>query len=49
VATLTVTDTPARLEALAGAEGDLREAGGVRELLTVMGDGPDVTVKLVEE
>jgi len=49
VATLTVTDTPARLEALAGAEGDLREAGGVRELLTVMGDGPDVTVELVEE
>ena len=49
VATLTVTDTPARLEALAAAEGDLREAGGVRELVTVVGDGPDVAVELVEE
>ena len=49
VATLTVTDTPARLEALAAAEGDLREAGGVRELVTVAGDEPGVTVELVEE
>jgi valyl-tRNA synthetase len=49
VATLTVTDTPARLEALAAAGGDLREAGGVRELVTVVGDQPDVAVELVEE
>ncbi len=37
VARLTVTDTPARLEALAAAEGDLRDAGGVVELVTVAG------------
>jgi valyl-tRNA synthetase len=49
VATLTVTDTAARLVALAAAEDDLRDAGGVLELVTRAGDEPDVVVELVEE
>ncbi len=46
VARLTVTDTPGRLAALAAAEGDLRDAGGVVELVTVVGEAPDVVVEL---
>ena len=49
VARLTVTDTPARLEALAAAEGDVRDAGGVVELVTRAGDGSEVEVELAEE
>jgi len=49
VARLTVTDTAARLEALAAAEGDLRDAGGVVELVTRAGDEPAVEVVLAEE
>ena len=48
VAVLTVTDTPSRLEALAAAESDVRDAGGVVEL--VMRDGEvGVEVVLAEE
>ena len=49
VARLTVTDTPARLEALAAAEGDVRDAGGVVELVTRAGDEPGVEVELADE
>ncbi len=49
VARLTVTDTAARLEALAAAERDLRDAGGVVELVAKVGDGPSVDVELAEE
>ncbi|HVC68454.1 MAG TPA: valine--tRNA ligase, partial [Acidimicrobiales bacterium] len=49
VARLTVTDTVARLEALGAAEGDLRDAGGVVELVTRVGDEPAVEVVLAEE
>ena len=49
VGVLTVTDTPARLAALAAAEGDVRDAGGVVELITRVGDDPTVDVELVEE
>ena len=49
VAVLTVTDSPYSLEALAAADGDLREAGGVLELVTVVGDVPAVEVQLAEE
>jgi valyl-tRNA synthetase len=42
VSRLTVTDIPARLDALTAAEGDLRDAGGVVELVTVAGDAPAV-------
>jgi len=44
-----VVDTPARLEALAAAGGDLRDAGGVVELVTRAGDEPSVEVELAEE
>jgi len=49
VAVLTVTDTPARLAALAVAEGDVRDAGGVAELVTRVGDELAVEVELAEE
>jgi hypothetical protein len=49
VVRLTVTDTAARLEALAAAERDLREAGGVIELVTLVGDGTAVEVELADE
>jgi valyl-tRNA synthetase len=49
VAVLTVTDTPTRLAALGAAEGDLRDAGGVVELVTRVGDEPSVEVDLAEE
>ena len=41
-----VADSPERLTVLAGAERDLREAGNVRELVTVEGDDPSVEVVL---
>jgi hypothetical protein len=48
VAKLTVTDDPARLALLAGAESDLRDAGGIIEL--VMQPGlPDVDVELGDD
>jgi valyl-tRNA synthetase len=49
VARLTVTDTAARLDALGSAEGDVRDAGGVVELVTHVGDEPSVEVELAEE
>ena len=49
VAVLTVRDTADRLEALAAAEGDLRDAGGVVDLVTRVGDGSEVDVELAEE
>jgi valyl-tRNA synthetase len=49
VARLTVTDSEGRLAALAAAERDLRDAGGVVELVTVVGGSPDVVVELAEE
>jgi valyl-tRNA synthetase len=42
---LTVVDDPARLAVLAEAEGDLREAGGIVELVTRPGE-PEVVVEL---
>jgi valyl-tRNA synthetase len=48
VAKLTVIDDPARLALLAQAENDLRDAGGIVELVTTPGD-PDVLVELGEE
>jgi valyl-tRNA synthetase len=49
VASLTVADTPERLAALLAAEGDLREAGGVRAFATVEAEEPAVDVVLAEE
>ena len=49
VARLSVTDTAERLAALAAAEGDVRDAGGVDELVTAVGDEPAVEVVLAEE
>ena len=49
VARLTVTDTAARLDALAAAEGDVRDAGGVVDLVTRVGDAATVEVELAEE
>jgi valyl-tRNA synthetase len=49
VARLTVTGSAGRLAALAAAEGDVRDAGGVVELVTLVGDEPDVVVELAEE
>jgi valyl-tRNA synthetase len=49
VARLTVTDTAARLNALAAAEGDVREAGGLVTLVTQVGDALAVEVELSEE
>jgi valyl-tRNA synthetase len=48
VARLAVRDEPARLELLAAAEGDLREAGGVIELVTEVGE-PSIQVDLAPE
>ena len=48
VARLSVTDTPERLALLAQAEGDVREAGGVVELVTAPGD-PSVQVLLGDQ
>ncbi len=49
VASLTVADTPERLAALLAAEGDLRDAGGVRSLATVEAEEPAVEVVLADE
>ena len=49
VSVLTVTDTSARLDALAAAEGDVRDAGGVVELVAVIGAEPSVDVELAAE
>jgi len=49
VSLLTVTDSSARLAALGAVEGDLRDAGGVVELVTVVGDEPSVGVELAAE
>ena len=49
VSRLTVTDSAGRLEALAAAGGDVRDAGGVVELVTVVGEEPSVEVELAEE
>jgi valyl-tRNA synthetase len=48
VARLRVVDDPERLALLAEAEGDLREAGGVVELVMEPGP-PEVTVELAED
>ncbi len=48
VARLTVVDDAERLALLAEAEGDLREAGGVVELVTRPGP-PEVAVELLVE
>ena len=48
VARLTVTDTADRLAALAAAESDVRDAGGVVELTTVVGTAADVEVELAD-
>jgi valyl-tRNA synthetase len=45
---LTVVDEPARLALLAEAEGDLREAGGIVEMVTRPGEH-DVVVELAQE
>ena len=49
VATLTVVDTAARVAALRSAEEDLRDAGGVANLVTTEGDEPSVEVELADE
>jgi valyl-tRNA synthetase len=49
VETLTVADTPERLAALLSAEDDLRDAGGVRTLVTTEADDPVVEVELAAE
>jgi len=48
VATLTVSDTSERIAALRSAEDDLRDAGGVVELVTTVSDLSDVRVVLAE-
>ncbi len=49
VARLVVTDTPSRIDALRSAEHDLRQAGGVVDLVTREGDELSVEVELAEE
>jgi hypothetical protein len=49
VTLLTVTDTADRLDALALATDDLRDAGGVAELITVVGTEAAVAVVLESE
>ena len=49
VARLVVTDTPSRIDALCSAEHDLRQAGGVIDLVTREGDALSVEVELAEE
>jgi len=46
---LTVTDTPARLEALSAVADDVGQAGGVVDLVTTPGDEPDIDVVLAPE
>jgi valyl-tRNA synthetase len=49
VATLTVTDSAERIAALLSAEDDLRDAGGVRSLVTTVADQASVEVVLADE
>ncbi len=49
VATLTVADSPERIAALLSAEDDLRDAGGVINLVTTESDDPGVDVELGPE
>jgi valyl-tRNA synthetase len=49
VAVLTVTDTSERLAHLATVADDLRDAGGVAELVATAGDQPLVDVQLADE
>ncbi|HEV2761061.1 MAG TPA: class I tRNA ligase family protein, partial [Acidimicrobiales bacterium] len=48
VAQAVVRDTPERLAALAAAEGDVRDAGRIAELVTERSDQPSVTVELAQ-
>ncbi len=49
VAVLTVSDSPERIAALLSAEGDLRDAGGLRSLVTNVAEPAAVEVVLAEE
>jgi len=49
VSRLEITDTPARLAAITGGEGDLREAGNVAEVVLVEGNDPSIVVELAPE
>jgi valyl-tRNA synthetase len=49
VAVLTVADSAARIAALHLAEDDLKDAGGVLSLQTVVADEPSITVVLADE
>jgi len=49
VARLEIVDTPARLAAVRAAEGDLRQAGNVGELVLVEGTDPSIVVELAPE
>jgi valyl-tRNA synthetase len=49
VAVLTVADSTERLAALLSAEGDLRDAGGVRSLVTSVADQASVDVVLADD
>ena len=48
VARAVVGDTPERLAALAAAEGDVRDAGRIADLVTHEADQPSVTVELAQ-
>jgi valyl-tRNA synthetase len=48
VAVLTVSDTPERIAALLSAQGDVRDAGGVRSLVTNVAEVASVEVVLAE-
>ena len=48
VARAVVGDTPERLGALAAAEGDVRDAGRIADLVTQEADQPSVTVELAQ-
>jgi valyl-tRNA synthetase len=49
VATLTVADSSERVEALRSAEDDLRDAGGVVDLVTTVSDQADIQVTLADQ
>jgi len=49
VATLTVSDSAERIAALRSAEDDLRDAGGVVDLVTAVSDHADVQVVLADQ
>jgi hypothetical protein len=46
---LTVSDSPERIAALLSAQGDLRDAGGVRSLVTNVAERAAVEVELADE